>query len=79
MRILRYAAAVASASLLTHTVAAPTESVLPSPPKATNKSAVGTSATVQVENPDDPSKTKYFRKSRVTPKPSVNFKLTSSR
>lgn len=60
MRILRYAAAIASASLLAHTVAAPTETVLPSPPKATNKSAVGTSATVQVEIPDDPSKNKYF-------------------
>lgn len=60
MRILRYAAAIASASLLAHTVAAPTVSVLPSPPKATNKSAVGTSATVQVKNPDDLSKNKYF-------------------
>ena len=73
MRILRYAAAIALASLPAHTVAAPTEPVL------SNKSAGGTSATVQAENLDDPSKNKYFRKSRVIPKLSVNFKLTSSR
>ncbi|OCL03410.1 hypothetical protein AOQ84DRAFT_381647 [Glonium stellatum] len=60
MRILQYAAAIASASLFAHTVAAPTESVPENPSRVTKRSAAGGSVAVPAKPQDDPSKNKYF-------------------